>query len=513
MKKTILALTTVFALSACGPAIKDSVQTSAPTPEDLEAVQTAGTLAVRGSYTALKEACRLYAGAYTRPALRARMAAAYFRAAFLLVLREKELGLSNPESAGVIVRLVRENPGLAGYRMYPELAARINPRVVVVKDFTLGIIGAIPSEESERLYADLKSRIGSDELAAYVYLASECPRKSPYDKFEDRAAIKAAHPGSILLKYRTAFCPGMIPEVFEEILKDDPEFWEAYGFRGEAALSRGELLTAEEDLLIASEHIPESGYYNILLASIYFLTEEFEQCLVFCDKALAQAPDYRDAYLTKAICLSQLGRYPEALGVLDRIIQMQFYLQGEANYWSAWNQHALKDLPTAQIHIEAAKRTLPTNSEVFGLAGTIALENGELDRAEKDFKEALVYSAANHEAVFGLARISEKREKWAEAAGYFEKAAGILAANEGALKAKIEEIKSSNMPESRKAKMTAKKESQIRISEATRATAFYNAAASWVNGGQLDAARKAAGRAAEHPQLAAKAAELLEKIK
>lgn len=512
MKKSILILAAVCALSACGPAVKDAVQ-SAAAPDDLQAVQSAGTLASRGSYTALKEACRLYASAYVRPALRSRIASAYFRAAFLFVLREKELGLSTPESAQVLTRLIRENPSLSGYRAWIELAVRINPRVVVVKDLTLGLTGAVSGEEAERLYADLKSRTGSDELAAYVYLASECPRKSPYDKLDDRAAIKAAHPDSVLIKYRAAFCPAILTEVFDEIIQADPEFWEAFGFRGEGALSRGELLAAEKDLLVASEHIPESAYYNILLASIYFLTEEFEQCLVFCDKALAQAPDYRDAYLTKAICLSQLGRYAEALGVLDRIIQMQFYLQGEAHYWSAWNQHALKDLATAQIHIEAAKGTLPTNSEVFGLAGTIAREKGELDRAEKDFKEALVYNGSNHEAVFGLARIAEAREKWVEAAGYFEKAAGILAAGENGLKAKIEEIKASPMPESRKARMAAKKESQLRISEATKATAYYNAAASWVNGGRLDDARRSAELAGRHPQLAARVAELLEKIK
>ena len=127
-------------------------------------------------------------------------------------------------------------------------------------------------------------------------------------------------------------------------MKNDPEFWEAYGFRGEAALARGELLSAEKDLLIASEHIPESAYYNILLASVYFFHGRIRAVPGFLRQGDPLSPEYRDAYLTKAICLSQLGRYPEALGVLDRIIEMQYYLQGEAHYWSAWNQHALKDL-------------------------------------------------------------------------------------------------------------------------------------------------------------------------
>ena len=164
MKKTILALATVFALAACGPAIKDSVQTCRPDARrSCKRFKTPDTLAARGSYTALKEACRLYAGAYTRPALRARMAAAYFRAAFLLVLREKELGLSNRR-----VRPVSSSAWSAKIRAWPvtgpvSRAGRpdFNPRIKgVVKDYTLGIVGAVPGEEAERLYADIKSRIG-----------------------------------------------------------------------------------------------------------------------------------------------------------------------------------------------------------------------------------------------------------------------------------------------------------------------------------------------------------------
>jgi tetratricopeptide (TPR) repeat protein len=278
-------------------------------------------------------------------------------------------------------------------------------------------------------------------------------------------------------------------------------------------MGRGELLTAEKDLLIAFEHIPESAYYPILLASIYFFTEEFEESILFCEKALALSPEYRDAYLTKAICLSHLGRYAEAIDVLNRIIEMRYYLQGEAYYWLAWNDHALKDLEIAQEHIESAKGPLPTNTHVFGLAGTIAMELNEPDRAESDFREALVYDAANDEALLGLARIAERRQKWMEADGYYEKAADVLAANEAALKLKIDEITASAMPETRRAKMIAKKESQLRISETVRATAYFNAAVALANAGQKAKARTLAERAAERPQFKDRVVELLEKLK
>ena len=69
------------------------------------------------------------------------------------------------------------------------------------------------------------------------------------------------------------------------------------------------------------------------------------------------------------------------------------------------------------------------------------------------------------------------------------------------------------MPDSRKAKMIAKKDSQLRTSEMVEGTAYFNAAVVLFNAGRKDAARAAAGRAAEHPQFKERVAELLKTIK
>jgi tetratricopeptide (TPR) repeat protein len=403
---------------------------------------------------------------------------------------------------------------LAGFRSWPELARRVSPRVKgVINDFILGISISVLGDEAKRQLDELRSRAGGDEMIAYLFLALACPQKSPYDKVDDAAVILASYPGSTLLTYRSGFCPNLTPEIFEAVLKVEPEFYEAYGFLGEAALNKGELLTAEQNLLRVYEQIPGSPYYTILLASVYFYLEEFERGIEFCDKSIALAPEYRDAHLIKAICLSQLGQFPEAIVVLKKIVEMQSYILGEAHYWLAWNHHALKDDETAQFHIEESKGRLPMNSEVFGLAGTIALGKKEWDRAEKDYKEALTYNAMNHEALFGLAQVSEQRQKWEEAANYHEKAAGVMAANERSLNEKIVQIKASAMSEARKAKMLAKKEAQFRISQATKAMACYAGAVDWTNAGNYAAALGLAKRAAEHPQFKDRAAELLAKIK
>jgi hypothetical protein len=69
------------------------------------------------------------------------------------------------------------------------------------------------------------------------------------------------------------------------------------------------------------------------------------------------------------------------------------------------------------------------------------------------------------------------------------------------------------MAEDRRARMLKKKENQLLVTRATRATAFYNAAASWFNLGRLDKARAAAERAAAHPLFKERATALLARMK
>jgi tetratricopeptide (TPR) repeat protein len=514
MRMRVFAFFFAVVGAACGPGAKTKVQLAPPPAEDEAKLAEAAALTKKGAYVALRDACRIYEELYVRPSLRKRAANPYFQTAFLLALREREIGIPGPDRLNLCQKILRENPALVGYQAWLDLAVSVNPRIKgIIKDFVFGLSGAVTGEAMKKRLEDLRRNAFADEMTAYFYLALTCPNKSAYDKRDEVEALLNAHPDSTLLLYRSAFCPVLDDKALEAVLQKDPDFYEAYAFLGEAALERGNLLTAEQNILKAFEKIPESPHYNILLASIYFLTEEFELCLESCDKSTALAPEYRDAYLTKAIALSYLQRYQEAIEVLNKIVAMQYYLLGESHYWLAWNYHELKDSGQAQVHIEESKGRLPTNSEVFGLAGTIALERNELDRAEKEFKEALQYNAANAEALFGLAAVADRRERWTEGAAFYEQAAGAMAKSEAALQDKIAQIKAAAMAEERRARMIAKKEGQLRVTQATRAMAYYNAAVDWANAGAKDRALPLAEKAAAHPQFRERAAELINRLK
>ena len=103
--------------------------------------------------------------------------------------------------------------------------------------------------------------------------------------------------------------------------------------------------------------------------------------------------------------------------------------------------------------------------------------------------------------------------RWPDSAGYFEKAAAVAAQAETAVAAKIEEIRAANMAADRKARLLAKKEQQLKINQATRATAHLEAAIGFLNAGNPAKASAHAKRAAEHPQFKSAAEDLLKKIK
>ncbi len=460
---------------------------------------------------------RLYAGLYARPSLRPKVASAYLEACLLLALREKEIGIDDPGMVASAERLVRENPMLAGFTPYVTLVSAIPLRTRgVMRDIDTSRWNKAGADELKAAEGTVRKNAATDEFSAAVLDAWSCSFGRYSEKWRDPGEDLKAFPASLLVKYEVAICgrsEPVRPELLKEILAREPGFAEADYHLGEDALNAGRLLEAERHLLKAYEAIPESPQTRILLAGIYFATEEFDQSLRFYDLTLEVSPEYRDALLGKAICLSTLGRHDEAMAVLGRLLELGYYLIGEAHYWLAWNLHELKRDAEALAHIDESKSRLPTNSEVFGLAGTIALDMGELDRAEKDFLESLKYNPDNSESLFGLGTASGRKDRWAESAAYYEKAARAADTAAAAVGAKIEEIKGSTLSEERKTRLVRRREAQVERLRLQSATASYDAAAAYLNAGLKDRAAAAAARAATHPALKAKAEELLRSAK
>ena len=500
-----------FLAAACAPSKK--VAAVEVTEESLR-IQEAASLVRQGHYLAFKKAVRDYARLYAAPSLRPKVAGPYLEACLLLDLREKEIGIFNPGTAAGAERLIRENPALAGYAPYLILIADVPTRAPgVMRDIDTSRWNKSALDAVKAAAETVRKSAATSEFAAGVLVAWSCCLGTYSDRWRDPEEFLKAFPGSLLLEYEAAVSGGVKPEMLEELLTREPGFAEADFHLAQAALGSGKLLEAENHLLKAFEAIPESPQTRILLAGIYFATEEFDRSLRFYDLTLEIAPEYRDALLGKAICLSTLSRHEEAMTVLGRLLELGYYLIGEAHYWLAWNLHELKRDPEALGHIDEAKGRLPTNSEVFALGGTIALDMGELDRSEKEFLESLKYNPANAESLFGLGTVCGRKDRWPESASYYERAGGASETGAAAIVSKIEEIKSSTLSEERKARLVRRRESQLERLRLSAATAWYDAAAAFLNAGFKDKAVAAAAKAAAHPALKEKAEELLRSAK
>jgi len=511
MKKFAL-IGAVAILSACASAPNRTVDVRVS--EDQVSQAYAESLVKKGHYLAFKKAFGLYRNIYSRRALRPKVAADYVRAGLLLALRERQIGLDNPGTLAEVNRVIGENGSLASFAAPALIISAIPPR-------TRGVMKDIAADggakgDRERLKAaegQLRSGALADELSAAVLAAWTCLAGRYSAEYRDSADYLRTHPDSLLLKYEAAVCGGVNPDLFEALLAGEPEFAEAHYHLGESALGEKRLLDAERHLLLAYVAIPESPQPRILLAGVYFATEEFATSLRFYDLALEVSPEYRDALLGKAISLAYLERHDESMAVLDRILALGFWLLGESHYWLAWNLQELGRGPEALRHIDEAKGRLPTNTHVLSLAGTIAVELGEFDRAEKDFKESLVYGPANTEALSGLGTLYARRAQWPTAAEFYERAGRAHAAEGEALAAVIEDLKASALAPERKARLVQKRAAQLERVRFESATSDYNAAAAYFNAGTAGKAVEAAGRAAAHPALREKAEEILRNIR
>jgi len=500
---------------SCAPQAK--IEAGPPSPDTDNKMSAAEVQFGRGCYAGFKQAIRIYEELSGQRSIKKKIAFPYVRTLLLMLVREREVGILSHAYYQKALEIIKENPPLQQFLPFFEVADSMSPR-------TRGIMQDISVVAVKKVYDDilmqkevreaLRTKALAEDYYAYLYAAFYTGYGFYAEKKDDFAAeILRRFPESILLRYKNAIYPQPNAERLRALLEAELEFFEAYYHLGELAIGGQDLLEAEKNFLKALEGLAESPQVTIYLGSIYTATEEFEKSLEFYDKTLALSPQYRDALLGKGISLSYLGKYDEAIEVLNKNVELGFYLLGESHYWLAWNWHELKDNDKAQFHIEESKGRLPTNSEVYGLAGTIAFDKGELDRAEKEFLKALEYNGRNTEALYSLGKLYGQREKWSDSANYYRVAALIFEQNENAIAAKISEIKNSKLSEERKSKMAARKEHQLKITQATKATAFYNAAASYYNAGQKSMALEMAGRAAVHPQFKEKAEELIKQIK
>jgi tetratricopeptide (TPR) repeat protein len=515
----IVGLALISLAVACASVKGPAVAPQAPPPVDWAArIVEADAFYVKGYYTALKEARRIYEEALEAQAERPAVAKKLVRTAIALELREKELGVLAVKPARDLAGLVAADPALAPYASWLELLDGLpnkvkgNAGIDRIGGRTLEAQLDWVNARVPDLDRELGERASTDDLAAALRLALRAAffYKFP-EKLDPKSYVKV-HPNSRLIAFQAAVSPSLEIDQLEALLALDAGFSEVHYYLGEVALLGGKVLTAERHYLAVQEKIPESLSVLISLAKVAFQMEEIESCLQYNEQALTLLPTYRDALLGKGLCLGYLGRHEEALSVLGRLLEFGAYYLGEAHYWTAWNDNELERLEEGRRSIEAAKVFLVGVSDVAALSGIIAYRQARLDDAERDLRQALNLEPADSDAAYYLGRLYADRKDWLNSGIYFAGAALSLEEKERGMEKKIEEIEASDMAPERKTRLVVKKRVQILSVQATKATCQYNGAAGFHNAGSFERALDLARLAAAHPSFAGKAAELIKLI-
>jgi len=324
-------------------AAKEVPRPPAPPFKLEEKMAEAEALFDKGGYVHLRGAFSLYLEIEKLAPDKSRFAANYAMTALLLAVRAKEMGVRNDAYLAKARELVRNDAALTALTPAAEIVSLIPVRTLGV--WNDGQDGeAVPEKRGpvpELLAADRMARPAAGPFLAYLHaVLREQDGRNDAAKADLDEALKS-FPDSLLLKFKRATLPPPDARLLDRIIEKEPEFFEAFLVQGQSALAGGALITAERHLLRAQEGVPESPLIAILLASINFGTEEYDRSLTFYEKTLDIAPDYKEALLGKAICLSCLGRPNEAILILEDLLARGPALKGECLFWLAANLHEL----------------------------------------------------------------------------------------------------------------------------------------------------------------------------
>ncbi len=527
-RRILLSALSLTLLCSCSPAAKITANGTLLPNQRFEAKKAeAAAFVEKGCYVDFKKAIQLYRELSTEPLMKNKITLPFVKALILAAVRERELGILNDAYIQEASNIITGKSNLQFLVPYVDLTMWMYPKTKgIMKDIdTMGIVQVVNRTlKNARVNADMQLRARTDEVLAYLYVTF-CTEYARYLEGPGMPTdFIGQYRGSILFRYKAATTyPKLDSKLLEALLVSEPEFYEADYHLGQMDLGidrpldidrqSADLFEAEKHFLKAQAGIPESSQITMYLGGICIVTQELDKAVEYFDRTLAIAPTYRDALLGKSIGLGYMGKHEEAIGNLNGLVTMGSYLMGESYYWLAWNYHELGDAENAQRNVEEAKTRLPTDSEVFSLAGTLALEKGQLDKAEKEFSVSLECNGKNLGAVIGLGRVFALKKEWLDSANFYFHATRAAAQEETALAEEARKIGISSLATERKAHLVGIKEQQRRILEETRAMACFEAAVGYLNAGKRELALDLATKAAAHPAFTKAAERLIEKIK
>ncbi len=510
--------------SACAPKVAVPPP-AAPSPE--KRLAAADALLRVGCFDCLTEALREYdavrATARAAAATADAATAGAVRAALLLELRTRELGMSDDGY------LARARAMLDGR---DDLKSRFAAALDMIDTMSWRGVGGDAQlaatirlmRNREAWHALFRGDAGENEFSAYLWLTVACAtgesarllQASPDDLTSPFAAFKDAP----LLAYKLATCPGprqagrppvaMGADAIVELARREPRFVEVRYLLGVESITEGKLDEADADLRRAYEWHSRWPAVTFALANVALTAEDFDGALEFYQQTLALSPDHHDAELGRLRALSYLNRHDAAIAAADAMLEGHWN-RGEALYWRAWNEMHLEHLDRAWTDIEDAWK-IWIHADVAKLAGIIAYQRHELDVSRGKFDVSRKMNGDDCEISFYLGLVNAELRLWQPTVDVFVTTATCLEKSRRELTQEIAKIQASNTPPDRKAKKIARRERQFVIETRRLATSWFNTAVGYFNLSQKTQARQYAEKVSDDEQFGARARELLSRL-
>jgi hypothetical protein len=392
----------------------------APLPPD------AATQTNIGCYRCLRDALAQYE-AVPAASRSAPFRAAMAETALLLALRQRELGILDPDYLAMAREIDTTLPAPLSRAPYIRLASAVpwNTRGMAVEKAEAQIHGGWDETDLASLKSDTA---GSDALKEYALITARCTLG--YD------TAPTEGPQTPLLKFRASTCQPYDQQALASLLFEHSRFVEAHYFLGRGWLAKQKLRAAVREILLALDEWPEFLAARLELGNILLASEDFAGADTAFAAVLAREPLHREALLGQARARAALERYHESTATADALIAAgtwylleaweqkaaNFYGLGQfdlathaamtgLNYGETWSlkrllgfsHYGAQRFSDAQTWLQRVAAGVPNDCEARYFLGGAKSEQGESAAALDDIQRAATcFDDAARDAQAGL---------------------------------------------------------------------------------------------------------------